>query len=51
LKNAYSQPGLDNACVLEQKILIKPIGKLDEIDRKILVGLFWEQVGRGVQDS
>jgi hypothetical protein len=51
LKNAYSQPGLGNACVLEQKILIKPIGKLNEIGREILLGLFWEQVGRGVQDS
>lgn len=51
LKNAYSQLGIDNACILEQKNLLKPIGKLDEIDREILLGLFWGQVGRDVQAS
>jgi len=51
LKNAYSQLGIDNACILQQKNLLKPIGKLDEIDSEILLGLFWDQVGRDVQDS
>ncbi len=48
LKNAFSQLGIDNSCILEQKNLLKPSGRLDEIDREILLGRFWHQVGRDV---
>lgn len=51
LKNAFSQLGIDNACVLEQKNLLKHIGTLDKIDHEILLGLFWDQVRPHVQDS
>ena len=46
LKNDFSQLGIDNSCILEQRNLLKLIGRLDEIDREILLGRFWYQVGR-----
>ncbi|WP_426261763.1 hypothetical protein [Sphingomonas sp. DC1100-1] len=49
LKNVFPQLGIDNACILEQENLLKPIGKLDEVDREILVDRFWDQLGRDVE--